>query len=90
VQPQIGNAEELKEGEVAIHSNSFNSINSEIARRVLGIALDKSQEELEALLPSKMIDEAKPPCRMEKVSPLSGTYLQEHDVQVFMDVCHNE
>ena len=35
---------------------SFNSINSEVARNVLGIVLDKTQEEIRESIPNEYIE----------------------------------
>lgn len=67
-------------------SCGFNAINSEIARRVLSIALDKSPEELEQQVPTQFINEMKPPCRLERVVPAA---LNNRNVDVYLDVCHN-
>ena len=48
---------------------SFNSINSEVARNVLGIVLDKTQDEIRETIPNECIELAKPPCRLERVMP---------------------
>lgn len=57
---------------------------------MLEIALDKTPTELDQLVPRDFLDSITPPCRLEKVKPLSHTFLEERNVDVLLDVCHNE
>ena len=41
------------------NQTSYNRVNSEVSRRVLGIVLDKRPDELEALIPSQILLDAK-------------------------------
>ena len=90
----------LKEGTGAEENKSmgsespmtFQKVNTEIARQVLRIALDKTAEEFDQLVPSEILADAKPPCRLEPAMPLSEdvqSSLREHNVQIVLDVCHN-
>ena len=59
---------------------------------MLCITLQKSLVELEALIPSNVIDSAAQPCRLEIVRPDGqlAQVLDDRGIKVYLDVCHNE